>query len=87
MTKALAFGQNYSSEGGHRPVRSPGARGRVLVTVGVWLGGIRSFDSIHQAVNRIRLAEVLNSVYDNTRPFAKYPVYLSGLNHIELPLG
>ena len=28
MTKALAFGQNYSSEGGHRPVRSPGTRGR-----------------------------------------------------------
>ena len=39
MTKALAFGQNYSSEGGHRPVRRPGTRGGVLVTVGVWLAG------------------------------------------------
>ncbi|MCK5886599.1 MAG: hypothetical protein KAG70_08890, partial [Alcanivorax sp.] len=35
MTKALAFGQNYSSEGGHRPVRRPGTGGGVLVTVGV----------------------------------------------------
>jgi len=39
MTKALAFGQNYSSEGGHRPVRRPGTRGGVLVTVGVCLPG------------------------------------------------
>jgi len=31
MTKALAFGQNYSPAGGHRPVRRPGTVG------GYWL--------------------------------------------------
>ena len=30
MTKALAFGQNYSPAGGHRPVRRPGTGGGVL---------------------------------------------------------
>jgi len=39
MTKDLAFGQNYSSAGGHRPVRRPGTRGRVLVMVGAWSAG------------------------------------------------
>jgi len=35
MTKALAFGQNYSSAA----VRRPGTRGRVLVMVGAWSAG------------------------------------------------
>ena len=28
-----------------------GIGGGVLVMVGVWLGGVRSFDSVHQGVN------------------------------------
>ena len=40
MTKDLAFGQNYSSAGGHRPVRRPSTWGGVLVTVG-YAHGVR----------------------------------------------
>ena len=62
-------------------------RDGVLATVGVWLSGERSIDSIHETISRICLADGLNSIDADTRPFAKYPVYLRSFNHIEFPLG
>jgi hypothetical protein len=42
----------------------------LLVTVGVWLSGERSIDSIHQTISRICLADGLNLIDADTKPFA-----------------
>jgi len=59
----------------------------VLQGLGVWLSGERSIDSIHETISRIYLADGLNLIDADTRPFAKYPVYSRSFNHIEFPLG
>jgi len=59
----------------------------VLQGLGVWLSGERSIDSIHETISRICLADGLNLIDADTRPFAKYPVYLRSFNHIEFQLG